>query len=279
MRTRHVVDGFLSGSHRNLDPGTSTEYSQHRQYAPGDDLRHVDWKAYGRTDRIYVKQFLDETNLACTFLLDASASMGYRGQRSPLTKIEFASCLVASLAWLVRQQGDAVGISVCNGLQDIHLPPAATEHQLVQLIQKIDLVKAGGDRDIGLAIRDWGIRTDHRQMVVIVSDFFGDGTNLHKSLIDLRQFGHEVILFQVCDRDEVDFPFDRFTEFRSMESNGDVTLDAEVYRSGYLRKFHEFQQEMKQVCSRSSIDFVSLVSDESLGTALGHFLMTRERHA
>ena len=182
LRTRHIVDGWLAGTHHNLDPGTSTEYSQHRPYVPGDDLRHIDWKAYGRTDRIYVKQFLDETNLACTFVLDASASMQYRGPGSPLSKLEYAGCLVGSLAWLLNEQGDGTGLFVCGGsgsgtshgarrISYPHLPPAATQFQLTQLIQQIEATKPSGDSDIGNGLREWGMRTQRRQLLVVVSDF------------------------------------------------------------------------------------------------------------
>ena len=286
LRTRHIVDGWLAGTHHNLDPGTSTEYSQHRPYVPGDDLRHIDWKAYGRTDRIYVKQFLDETNLACTFVLDASASMQYRGPGSPLSKLEYAGCLVGSLAWLLNEQGDGTGLFVCGGsgsgtshgsrrISYPHLPPAATQFQLTQLIQQIEATKPSGDSDIGNGLREWGMRTQRRQLLVVVSDFFGDAESLESSLTDLRQFGHEVILFQTCDRDEAEFPFDQFTEFKGMESAEQITLDANVFRQGYLEKFTAAQQRLQEFCQRSAIDFSSLVTDESLGSSLGHFLTVR----
>jgi len=277
LRTRHVVDGFLAGTHRNIDPGTSTEYSQHRPYVPGDDLRHVDWKAYGRTDRIYVKQFLDETNLACTFLLDSSSSMAYRGQRAALSKMDYASCLIASLAWLLRQQGDAVGVSVCCGTARLDIPAAASDHQLANMIQGLESIQAKGKSDLGQELKEWGIRTERRQLVVVVSDFFCQPTTLHKTLTDLRQFGHDVVLFQVCDPDEVEFPFDRFAEFRGLESGQPLAVDAASIRASYLHKFEHFQQQLQALCHRTSIDFKPLVTQQSLGVALGHFLTRRNQ--
>ena len=277
LRTRHIVDGFMSGTHRSANRGSSTEYSHHRPYVPGDDLRHVDWKAFGRTDRFYVKQFMDETNLACTFLLDASNSMQYQGPHSPLSKLEYAGCLVSSLAWLVRSQGDAIGLSIFLDAQGIDIPAAANDQQLAEIIQAMESVHGFGDVDMAVSIRKWALRTNRRQLVVIVSDLFSDETVLRNSLTDLRQFGHEVIVFRICDRDEIEFPFHRYTEFQTMESGDNLALDAGIFRDGYLSKFRQFQSRLQKICLQSEIDLVPLVSDESLGPALGNFLAMRSR--
>ena len=278
LRTRHVVEGFLAGAHRNAHAGSSAEYSQHRAYVPGDDLRQVDWKAFGRTDRLYVKQFMDETNLACTFLLDASASMGYRGQRAPWSKFEYASCLVATLAWLLREQGDAVGLEICHGTTRTSIPAAASEMQLPEMIQAMEQAVAVEDADQGRVIEDWAMKIYRPHLVVIASDLFGDESLLEKSLIHLRQFGHEVMVFQICDRDEVEFPFDRLTEFSGLEFDDELTLDAELFRDGYLREFRAFQDRMRRRCDKSAMDYVPLVTDQPLGETLGRFLTARNSY-
>ena len=275
LRTRHVIDGFLSGTHASPQAGVSSEYTQHRPYVPGDDLRRLDWKAYGRTDRLYVRQYSEETNLACTFLLDASASMTYQGSRSPLSKYQYASCLVASLAWLLRDQGDAVGLALCHSGAAHRLPPAAIERQLSDILKQIETTRPAGNESPARALRDWAIRAEHRQLVVLVSDLLTDVDALLKSLSDLRQFGHEVIVFQVNDLDELDFPFDRFTEFTGVESGQMNALDADLYRTGYLEKFADFQRQLQVGCERAAIDFLSLSSLDSLGLALGRFLTLR----
>jgi uncharacterized protein (DUF58 family) len=277
LRTRHIIDGLMSGSHRSTHAGSSTEYSQHRPYAPGDDLRHVDWKAFARTDRMYVRQFTDETNLACTFLLDSSGSMGYQGSRSPLSKLEYAACLVAALAWLARHQGDAVGLDVFPDHDRGHLPPAATDQQLSGIMRLLESASARGPAEIGRALLAWARNCFRRQLLVLVSDLFGEESQLQRALSDLRQFGHEVIVFRICDRDEIDFPFERYIEFCSLESANHVALDAETCREAYLGQFAAFQSRLRLACQQREVDFLPLVSDESLGPALGRFLATRNR--
>lgn len=278
LRTRHVIEGFLSGMHRSAHIGSSTDYSQHRPYAPGDDPRQVDWKAFARTDRLFVKQYMDETNLACTLLLDGSASMRYCGTRSAWSKFEYCGCLAAALAWLLRDQGDAVGVTICNSQNQSVVPPAANDSQLHEIIRTIEASKLDSNGDMGSRIHQWASQVYERQLVIVASDLFGDQKRLHQALTNLRQFGHDVIVFQVCDRDEVDFPFDRFTEFRSLESDPEgVSMDAELIRETYLELFQKTVSELQEHCQRSSIDFLPLVTDQSLGTALGSFLTARQR--
>ena len=277
LRARHVIDGFMSGTHRGNSSGTSTEYSQHRGYVPGDDLRHVDWKAFARTDRMVVKQFLDETNLAVTCLLDTSRSMRYRGQDTPLSKWDYGACLCGTLAWLVQSQGDAIGIFLARADHHCRLPPAASQENLAEILRLLETHPADGDSQFGQDIHDWALNSDHRQSVVVVSDLFGDEAMLCQALQELRRFGHDVIVFQLNDPDEVEFPFDRFMEFRGMESAESITLDAEVGREEYLRQRAAFLSRFGLFCRRWDIDFLPLTSDQSLGVALARFLLNRNR--
>ncbi len=277
LRTRYIIEGLLTGTHRSAHLGYSTEFSQHRPYVPGDELRHVDWKALGRTDRLYVKQFHDETNLTCTFLLDASASMSYRGARSPLSKFEYASCLVMSLAWLLRHQGDAISLTTFSDKPLRILPPAANDARLAEMIELIESTIPAGPSVIDVALRTWASGVGRRQLVVVVSDLFGDAGKVTHVLGDLDRFGHEVIVFQLCDRDEVEFPFEQHTCFADLESPESMSLDAESWREAYLHAFNEFNQQIRLACRQSSIDLCQLITDEPLAAALGNFLTTRIR--
>ena len=277
LRTRYIIEGLLTGTHRSAHLGYSTEFSQHRPYVPGDELRRVDWKALGRTDRLYVKQFHDETNLTCTFLLDASASMTYRGADSPLSKFDYASCLVMSLVWLLRQQGDAISLATFSDRPLQILPPAANDARIAEMIDLIEATSPGGPSAIDGAIRTWAAEVGRRQLVIVVSDLFGEAEAVADALGDLDRFGHEVIVFQILDRDELEFPFDQYTRFADLETNDDVTLDAETWRAAYLHAMQEFNQLIQLRCHQCSIDFCQLISDESLASALGNFLTSRNR--
>ena len=277
LRARHVVDGYLSGAHRSAHHGFSAEFSQHRPYAQGDDLRHVDWKAFGRTDRLFVKQFVDETNLACTFLLDASNSMSYQSADAALSKFEYAGCLVAAMTWLLRNQGDAVGLATFASDLDLVLAAHANDHQIGRIINQIEATSLQTDTSIGTVMAKWSDQSSGRQLVVLVSDLFDEINSLLSSILNLQQLGHELIVIQICDPDEIEFPFGRRTQFCDCEGASELTIDAQVCRRGYLEQFDQFVKSIRKTLQRESIDFVQVVTDQNMGAVISKFLVARQR--
>ncbi len=277
LRARRVVDGYLSGAHRSAHHGYSAEFSQHRPYSPGDDLRNVDWKAFGRTDRLFVKQFIDETNLTCTFLLDCSASMEFQGAASPLSKFDYAGCVVVTLSWLLRQQGDAVGLGLFANALTTTLSPQAHDEQIGHMINAIETVSFEPDTSFGAVMHQWSNQARGRSLVVIVSDLFDDLDVVTSSVLNLQHQGHELVVLQICDRDELDFPFERMTRFRDAESGAALTLDAQAIRKRYRDEFQRFTDSIRAQCQRHCIDFVQVVTDQDLGDVLSRFLVFRHR--
>lgn len=277
LRARHVVDGYLSGAHRSAHHGYSAEFSQHRPYAPGDDLRKVDWKAFGRTDKLFVRQFVDETNLTCTFLLDGSASMRYQGADSAWSKFECAGCIVMALSWLLRKQGDAVGLGIFGEAFIEKLNPQATDDQINRFASLIEGCRLDTETSIESVLSLWSNSVAGRNLVVIVSDLFDELTDIKRSLLGLKQFGHEVIVIQVCDRDEMNFPFDERSRFFDVEHETESLLDAQVQRKIYLQNFNAFVNEIATTCRAQSVDFLQVVTDESLDQSISSFLVSRSR--
>lgn len=279
LRARHIVEGYVAGLHRSPYHGFSIEFAEHREYAPGDDLRYVDWKVFGRTDKIYLKQYEDETNLLCYLVLDVSESMTYKSAAAPLSKLEYAQSLAAALGWLVLQQQDAVGLATFDSQLRAMIRPAGNPSHLEQLLHVMELAVPGKKTAAGPIFHELATRLTKRGIVVILSDFFDDVASLAAGLKHFRHRRHDVVLLQILDPAELDFPFQGPTEFKGLEEFPEVQADPLVIRRAYQRELAAFRQSLEQACRSERIDYFLVRTDQPLDLVLSNVLASRQRSA
>ncbi len=275
LRARRIVEGYVAGLHRSPHRGFSIEFAEHREYAPGDDLRYLDWKVFGRTDKFYLKQFEDETNLICQLVLDVSESMQYQGPDSPLSKHEYAQCLAASLAWLVLQQQDAVGLVAFDQQVRASVAPGNSAAHLQQLLSAIESCRPAGRTASGVVLRQLAQQLAKRAVVVVISDLFDDLASLMAGLRLLHRRQHDVIVLHVLDAAEMLFPFDRPTLFKGLEQLPQVVADPRTLRRAYRSELESYLRKVKRACHECQIDYRLLRTDQPLDVALSAFLSSR----
>ncbi len=271
---RNVVEGFLSGAHKSPYKGFSVEFAEHRQYYPGDEIRRIDWRAYGKTDRYYIKEHEEETNLHVHLLVDASGSMAYRGRA--VSKFQYAQYLSASLAYLMLHQRDSVGLVVHDHEVRTMLPPRSTSKQLMQILHTLEKAAPGGETNLAPIWDRLAGQIRARGMIVIFSDCFDQVNQLIHALRHLRHRRHEILLFHILAPEEIEFPFTRRTQFRHLEVADQLRLvDPSAVRAGYLRNFETFCQTLRMHASNLQIDYHVMRTDEPVDRALGAYLMKR----
>jgi uncharacterized protein (DUF58 family) len=274
---RLVVEGFCTGLHRSPHKGFSVEFKQHRQYVHGDEIRHLDWRVYGRSDRFYIREYEEETNLRATLLLDASGSMAY-GSAEGRSKLLYATRLAACLSYLMLQQQDSVGLVTFDTKVRRYIPPRAQTSHLRVLADELQGLKPGGETELAGVFHDLVPRLHRRGLLVVLSDCFGDVADLLSALAHLRHARHEIVIFQIWDRDELEFPFRQWTRFDCLEMEGKRHLiDPNHLRQAYLANLEKWRDELKQGCHRHRIDLVPLVTDRPYAEALAEYLTLRVR--
>jgi len=279
LRVRSVTEGILSGLHRSPHHGQSVEFAEHKEYAPGDDVRRIDWKAYGKFDKYYVKQFEQETNLRCTLLVDSSGSMGWKGAPGRLTKLEYAASLAASLAYLLVRQADAAGLLLCAGAVVKSIPPRASAGHLLPIVEALAAATPAGPTRLDAAL-DWLVENaPRRSAVVVLSDLFDEDQQLLKRLAQLSRRGHEVTIFHLLDPAELEFPFEEPTLFQSMEDGREVEAVGREVKKGYLRLMEEWLASLKRDTAEADLDYTLCRTDRPLDEVLLPFLARRERSA
>jgi len=273
LQARLIVEGFLSGMHKSPYHGFSVEFAQHREYVPGDDLKHLDWKVYSRTGRFYLKQYEEETNLTLWLLVDASESMRFGS--GPVTKYDLATTAAASLGYLVVQQTDSVGLATFDAEVRQFLRPASQPTHLKDVCRV--LVGGASDRKsrIGPVLHEAADRFSRRGVVAVFSDLFDEPAEVLAGLKHLKYQRHEVVVFHVLDGAEIDFPFRQSTLFHGLEQLPDLLTDPVGVRDGYLKEFNAFRKELQSGCRLHQIDYVELRTDRDLGLALAEFLVAR----
>jgi uncharacterized protein (DUF58 family) len=276
LKARTVVEGFLSGLHRSPYKGFSVEFAEYRQYLPGDDLSTLDWKVYARSDRHYVKKFEEETNLECHLLLDVSASMGYRGGAA-MSKVEYGSVLAASLAYLMHRQRDATGLIEFDDRIRGRLPASARPGHLHAILLALDKVAPGAKSDVGRPLHQLADALGKRSLVVLISDLLDDPDNIVRGLKHLRFRGTDVIVFQVLDPHEIQFPFRGAARFTDVESDDVVTADPDRVRESYLEAMASLRARYEKELRGAGIDFLSLDTSKPLDFALLAYLDTRAK--
>lgn len=274
VRARLVVEGFISGQHRSPYHGYAVEFATHREYAPGDDLRHIDWKVWSRSDRLYVKQYEEETNFACTIVLDASRSMQYGGA---WRKYDYAATAAVSLAYLLQQQQDAVGLAiVANGLQK-SLPPSSHASNLKLLVQALERTEPEGKVDSSRALAELARQLGRRGVVVLISDLFWPTNVLADALKQFRLRRNEVIVFQVLHEDELTFPFRDDTLFRGLEDGVQLHAEPPALRKNYLAALERFLADVRKTCAGAGVDHLLMSTEQKLDGVLGSYLALRQR--
>jgi uncharacterized protein (DUF58 family) len=275
LRARAVVEGVLAGLHKSPYKGQSVEFLQHREYVRGDDLRRVDWKVWGRQDRLYVKEFEEETNLRLTLLVDGSTSMDYAGSGDRPAKYDCAATLAASLAWLALSHGDAVGCGVFDDRLRAHVPARTRRSQLTSVCDVLEAPRNAGPGDFLRVLRTAAETLPKRGLVFVISDLLGDRDGIFKGLQLLRTRGHDLALVHVMDDDELDFPFDGPTRFEGLEMPGHLACNPRALREGYLAEIGRFLAEVRTRASAARCDYALVRTGEPVAAALVRFLSRR----
>jgi uncharacterized protein (DUF58 family) len=279
LRARLIVEGLMTGMHRSPYQGASVEFAQHRPYVFGDDIRHVDWKVLGKTDRVYLKQYIEETNLHLICVVDASESMGYGtvGEREgpAWTKYDHATAIAASMAYMAIQQQDSVGLAIFDNQLKRYFKPSNSPGQWKTITHELQIVPRLAKTGMGHMLDQLAEKLTHRSLIVLLSDFFDDMTGIKKGLRHLRYKKHEIMAFQVLDPTEIEFPFEDVTLFKGLEQMGELLTEPRALREGYLEQLNGFTDELKKLCRGMHIDFTRMNSGDPLDVTLSSFLATR----
>lgn len=278
LRARLVVEGLMTGMHRSPYQGASVEFAQHRPYVAGDDIRHVDWKVFGKTDKIYLKQYQEETNLHLICVVDASQSMGYgsvKGGSATWTKYDHATAIAASLAYMAIQQQDSVGLAIFDQVLARYFKPSNSPGTWKTVVNELQVIPRWNKTDTGKILDQLAEKLHHRSLIVVISDLFDDIDSILQGLRHLRYKKHEIMMFQILDPLEIDFPFDGATMFKGLEDSGELLTDPKALREGYLEQLRLFTDELKQLCRAMRIDFQRFSTGDSLDVPLSQFLATR----
>jgi uncharacterized protein (DUF58 family) len=275
LRARLVVEGVISGLHRSPYHGFSVEFAQHREYSQGDELRYLDWKVFGRSDRFYVKEFEEETNLKAYLLLDASDSMTYRS--GELSKLEYGAVVAASLAQLMLRQRDAVGLALFNDRVQRYLPPRGVASHFTQMLAELEAPSTAPKTDLAATFHELAERIKRRGLIIVISDLFGPPEQALLGLRHFRHRKHEVIVFHVLDRHEIEFPFDDLTRFDGLEGEPELLVDPHAVRAEYLREFGVFVEALQRGCREIDVDMVRMPTDQPVENLLSAYLASRMR--
>lgn len=273
LQARLAVEGYVAGNHRSRQQGFAVEFAQHREYAPGDDIKHVDWKVFGRTERYYLKQYEQETNLVAWLLVDASQSMKYGS--GPVSKYDYACMAAAALGYLVVQLGDSLGLAVFDAVVRKFLRPAGKPSHLKEVLHALAAGTSAAPTKIGPVLHEIAGRARQRGVVMLFSDLFDDVPSILAGLRHLRFDRHDVVVFHVLDAAELDFPFDDPTLFRGLEVPAEMLTDPRGLRVGYLKELTAFRNEVRRGCRGLNVDLVPLRTDENLGRVLARYLAHR----
>jgi uncharacterized protein (DUF58 family) len=274
IRARHIVEGLLSGMHRSPYFGQSIEFLQHRQYVPGDDLRRVDWKVWGKQDRLYVKQYEEDTDLRCCVLVDVSESMAYGS--GALTKCDYAVTAAAALAYLLLRQQDAVGCAVFDeGIRQA-IPIRTSTSHLATIVRALEPKEPHAKTKLYDVLARAAETYPRRGMMILISDLLSDPEDIHRGLRLLRQRGHDVLVLHVLDDDELDFPFSRPARFEGLETADQITCNPRALREGYLKALDQFLENIRHGCARNNVDYALIRTSMPLDAALNAFLKHRQ---
>ncbi len=273
LKARHIVEGFVAGMHKSPYRGFSVEFAAHREYSAGDDLKHLDWKVFGRSDRLYIKQYELETNLRSHILLDTSESMDYKS--GDLSKLELACYIAASMAYLILRQQDSVGIVTFDKDVEHMVPSSSSMGHMRAILATLGGASAKNKTDIATVFHVMAERIKQRGLVIVISDLFDDPEKILKALQHFRHRRHDVILFHVLDEYELSFPFQRMTLFEGLEEYPKLLIDPRSLRQAYMEEVDKFVQKLRRGCVQQMIDYVQISTDRQLDVELTRYLASR----
>ncbi|MEE9316039.1 MAG: DUF58 domain-containing protein [bacterium] len=274
LKARFVVEGFIAGLHQSPYRGFSLEFAQHREYSPGDETRHIDWKVYGRKDKYFVKQYQEETNLKGYILLDISASMGYKSKE--ITKLQYGSYLAASLAFLMLRQQDSVGLVTFDERIKKYIPPRQSKGHLSLILEELEKLTSSSQTGINRSLQELGQYTKRRGLIILISDLLDDQEKVLNALKYFRFKKHEVIVFHLLDPAEMELPFTNVLWLEDMENGKRVLTHPQIIREKYKSVVKEFVETYKLSCLRSDIDYCLMDTKTPLDFALGAYLARRK---
>lgn len=277
VNSRTPMLGSVTGIHKSATRGSSVEFAEYRKYVPGDDIKHVDWRVYARSDRFYMKEFEADTNLRCHIILDTSASMSFEAEHG--RKFDHARRMAATLAYLLAHQGDAVGLHCFTDKVVHNIPPRHTPSHLKNIFDTLAVVEPGGKTEVVKVIHDLAERISQRALVIVFSDFFTEVAPLLDCFQHMRYRKHDLAVFHLLDRQELDFKFDRPIRFDDAESTFKLITDPSVVREGYRRAIDDYLSDMLRGCREFNVDYQRVVTDEDYEKSLAAFLLQRMRMA
>ena len=275
LRARLVVEGYIIGQHKSPFHGFSVEFAEHRTYGPGDEIRHVDWKLFAKTDRYYVKQYEEETNLRSYIILDTSRSMEYNS--GIVSKLEYGNYLAAALSYLMINQQDGVGLVLFDNKIQKFLPPRSKPSQINAILAHLDNVGPGEDTNVGIVLHEMAERIKKRGLVILISDLLDEPDTIISGLKHFRHNKQEMIVFHIIDRKELKFDFNDRTRFKDMETGELITTEPWQIRKVYQKTVQAYQDTFRLRCREQKIDYVPLFTDQNLDLALNEYLKKRKR--
>ena len=275
LRARVVVEGFLAGLHKSPHRGFSVEFNDYRHYQRGDDMRHVDWRLYARSGKLYIKQYEDETNVRCMILLDTSASMAYTS--GGMSKLDYGITLASALAYFIARQRDAVGLITFDDEIREYLPAKTRQLHLMRILRALSRVQAGQKTDVVKPLTDLASSLKKKSMVILISDRLDDEERIINTLTNLRAMGNDIITFHIMDDAELNFPFNEASEFIDMENNESYITSPAAIRKAYLKNINEFLAYCKKQCQTSGIDYCLMNTREPLDQALSSYITKRSK--
>ncbi len=275
LRARVVVDGVMVGIHPSRAKGLSAEFEGHREYSEGDDIRHIDWKAYGKFDRYTIKEYRESTNLKANLLLDVSSSMGYASDG--WSKFDYGATLAACLAYMMLRQQDSVGLIAFSNRVEKVVPPKAVQGHLFAILKELEDVTPRGETSSGPVIQELAGSIKRRGLVILISDLLEEPDEVVRGLKQLRSRGNDVMVFHLLDKDELEFPFREPTLFEDLEEDLKLLTDPDTIRSAYLKAMGSLIENYRQTCATHQVDYNLLNTSVGLDRALVHYLTWREK--
>ena len=272
-----VVEGFILGLHRSPYRGFSVEFAEYRQYTPGDEIKHIDWKVYGKTDRYYIKQFEEETNLTCHILLDSSGSMAYKSRENGLSKLQYGSCLAACLSYFMMRQRDATGLTVFDTKARLMLPPRTRQSHLHRMLTELDHLEPGGETNVAGPLHDLAESLKRTGLIILISDLLDDPQKVLSALQHFRFKGHDIIVFQIMDDAELTFPFDTMTEFTDLETSEKLLIAPEGIKPVYMAELKRFLSSYEKGCADLKADYKLFDTRTPLELGLSEYLHRRSQ--
>ena len=275
LRARLVVEGFIIGMHKSPYHGFSVEFSEHRPYGYGDEIKYIDWKLWGKTDRFYIKQFEEETNLKCNIILDKSSSMSFGSNK--ITKFDYSKSLAAALSYLMIKQQDAIGLTTFDDKIDISIKPKSKISHLNLLLKTMHNSKIGGETNISNLLHIMAESIHKRGLIILISDLLDEEKNIVEGLRHIRYKGHEVIIFHIIDPKEQNLDYNQNVNFVDIENNSAIMADSRIIKDKYNKAFNSFCNFYENECHQNKIDYIRITTDSSLDKALMQYLMKRSK--